>query len=190
MKAAPNNPNTRHSVTQRRPWGLSFAYVPVATTGATVAQDVEQMRALLAQLPTPVLAFCRTGNRSSKLYELATRGARSAASYDVVVIGGGSAGISVCASLLKRDAALRIAVVEPSAEHYYQPAWTLVGGGAYDVKNTVRPTADVMPKGATWIKASLSAFAPERHVVLLSDGNELAYQQLIVQSGLNRLGKN
>ena len=83
--------------------GLSFAYVPVATTGAT-AQDVEQMRALLAQLPTPVLAFCRTGNRSSKLYELATRGARSAASYDVVVIGGGSAGISVCASLLKRDA--------------------------------------------------------------------------------------
>ena len=86
--------------------------------------------------------------------------------------------------MLKRDSALRIAVVEPSAEHYYQPAWTLVGGGAYDVKNTVRATAAVMPKGAIWIKASLSAFAPERKVVLLSDGSELAYQQLIVCPGL------
>ena len=74
----------------------------------------------------------------------------------MVVVGGGSAGISVTASLLKRNAALRIAVIEPNTEHYYQPAWTLVGGGAYDVKDTVRPTAEVMPKAAVWIKASLS----------------------------------
>lgn len=104
--------------------------------------------------------------------------------YDVVVIGGGSAGISVCASLLKRDASLRIAIVEPNAEHYYQPAWTLVGGGAYDVKDTVRPMAAVIPKGVAWLQASLSAFAPERKRVLLSDATELAYQQLIVCPGL------
>ena len=41
------------------------------------------------------------------------------------VVGGGSAGISVSASLLKRNASLRIAVIEPNTEHYYQPAWTL-----------------------------------------------------------------
>ena len=163
--------------------GLSFAYLPVQTTGATPEQ-AQQLHQLLSQMPTPVLAYCRTGNRSSKLYEAATQGVREVRQFDVVVIGGGSAGISVTASLLKRDASLRIAVIEPSIEHYYQPAWTLVGGGAYDVKDTVRPTGEVMPKGAQWIKASLCAFAPQRKVVLISDGTELGYQQLIVCPGL------
>ena len=163
--------------------GLSFAYLPVPSTGATPEQ-AQQLLHLLNELPTPVLAYCRTGNRSSKLYEAATQAPRKARLYDVVVVGGGSAGISVSASLLKRNAALRIAVIEPNTEHYYQPAWTLVGGGAFDVKNTVRPTASVMPKGVVWIKASLCAFAPQRKVVLLSDGTELGYQQLIVCPGL------
>ena len=163
--------------------GLRFAYLPVQTTGAT-AQQAQQLRELLAELPKPVLAFCRTGNRSSKLYEAATQGAREVRQFDVVVVGGGSAGLSVTASLLKRDASLRIAVIEPNTEHYYQPAWTLVGGGAYDVRDTVRPTGEVMPKGAQWVKASLCAFAPQRKVVLLSDGTELGYQQLIVCPGL------
>lgn len=163
--------------------GLNFAYLPVPTSGATSAQ-IEQLRELLTQLPAPILAFCRTGNRSSKLYQSATQRAPEIRAYDVVVMGGGSAGISVSASLIKRDASLRIAVIEPSTEHYYQPAWTLVGGGAFDVKDTVRPTADVMPHGVTWVKASLSAFAPDRKIVLLSDGTELGYQQLIVCPGL------
>ena len=169
--------------------GLSFAYLPVLTTGATPEQ-VQQLQHLLGELPKPVLAYCRTGNRSSRLYEAATLGTREIKQYDVVVVGGGSAGISVTASLLKRDSSLRVAVIEPNAEHYYQPGWTLVGGGAYDVKDTVRPTAKVMPKGAVWIKASLSAFAPQRKVVLLSDGSELGYQQLIVCPGLQLAWEN
>ena len=81
-------------------------------------------------------------------------------------------------------------MIEPNTEHYYQPAWTLVGGGAYDVKDTVRPTGEVMPKGAQWIKASLCAFAPQRKVVLISDGTELGYQQLIVCPGLQLAWEN
>ena len=188
-EGGPDQPDHASMQQAAQALGLSFAYVPVLTTGATPGQ-AQQMRQLLGELPQPVLAYCRTGNRSSRLYEAATQAPREARQYDVVVVGGGSAGISVSASLLKRDAGLRIAVIEPSTEHYYQPAWTLVGGGVYDVKNTVRPTAAVMPKGVDWIKASLCAFAPQRKVVLLSDGSEMSYQQLIVCPGLQLAWEN
>ena len=55
-------------------------------------------------------------------------------SGDIVVIGGGSAGIGLLASLLKRDPHLNITLIEPNDYHCYQPAWTLVGGGAYDLR--------------------------------------------------------
>lgn len=104
--------------------------------------------------------------------------------YEIVIIGGGAAGISVAASILKRDPNLSIAIVEPSESHYYQPAWTLVGGGAFDVKKTVRSMKSVIPGSATWIKASAEKIEPELNQILLSDGKSVKYQQLIVCPGL------
>ena len=40
--------------------------------------------------------------------------------FDIVVIAGGSAGIAVSVSLLKRNTKLKIAIVEPNDKHYYQ----------------------------------------------------------------------
>ncbi len=104
--------------------------------------------------------------------------------FDVVVVGGGSAGIGVTASLLRRRPDLRIAVIEPSDKHYYQPAWTLVGGGAFDVAKTVRPTRSVMPGRATWLQVAAAGFEPEANQVRLADGSAVSYQQLIVCPGL------
>ena len=73
--------------------------------------------------------------------------------FQILIIGGGNAGISVAAQLLLKNSKLDIAIVDPTDKHYYQPAWTLVGGGAFDINNTVRPESEVMPKGVTWIKA-------------------------------------
>jgi sulfide:quinone oxidoreductase len=183
QEGGPEQPDHLLMEQNARALGLAFSYLPVLTSGATPEQALE-LQVLLRDLPKPILAYCRTGNRSLKLYEAATKGAAESPQFDVVVVGGGSAGIAVTASLLKRDRSLRIAVVEPSTEHYYQPAWTLVGGGAYDVSDTVRPMASVMPGSATWVRACVSAFAPTRKVVLLSDGTELGYQQLVVCPGL------
>ncbi|MEB2654260.1 FAD/NAD(P)-binding oxidoreductase [Pseudomonas siliginis] len=105
-------------------------------------------------------------------------------SADIVVIGGGTAGIGFVASLLKRDPQLQVTVIEPSSQHYYQPAWTLVGGGAFDVKDTVRPMSKVMPRQATWIQASVSAIDPQSRQLTLDDQRTVSYRNLIVCPGL------
>ena len=56
------------------------------------------------------------------------------AHHQIVIIGGGNAGISTAAQLLRKNRALDIAIVDPADKHYYQPAWTLVGGGAFDIQ--------------------------------------------------------
>ena len=103
---------------------------------------------------------------------------------EVLIIGGGSAGIAAAASIIKRQPDINIAIIEPNEQHYYQPAWTLVGGGAYKAKDTVRPMASVMPSRATWIKASAEKIDPEENQVTLSNGNTIHYEQLIVSPGL------
>lgn len=104
--------------------------------------------------------------------------------HDILIIGGGSAGIAVAASLLRRDASLSITIVEPRDTHYYQPGWTMVGGGIFDRSQTHRPMADVMPKGVKWIRERASRFAPEADEVVLEDGTRLSYGVLIVAAGI------
>jgi sulfide:quinone oxidoreductase len=105
-------------------------------------------------------------------------------SGDIVVIGGGSAGIGLLASLLKRDPHLNIILIEPNDHHYYQPAWTLVGGGAYDVTRTVRPMADVLPNGVIWIQAAVSELLPDEQTLVLDSGQRVSWKNLIVCPGL------
>lgn len=50
--------------------GLFYAYLPV-TPGTVNPRDAARMRALVGELPKPVVAFCRTGTRSRKLYHAA-----------------------------------------------------------------------------------------------------------------------
>ncbi len=104
--------------------------------------------------------------------------------FDVVVIGGGSAGIGVSASLLNRQPSLALAIIEPSEQHYYQPAWTLVGGGSFNIAKTVRPTLSVIPPNANWIKQSATEIDPDNRLVKLADGTSVEYAQLIVCPGL------
>lgn len=104
--------------------------------------------------------------------------------HSVVVIGGGAAGISTASSMLKRRPGLDIAIVEPSDTHAYQPGWTMVGGGVFDVATTIRPMASVMPKGVTWHRQAAGSFQPENNQVTLADGSTVAYDVLIVAPGI------
>ena len=105
-------------------------------------------------------------------------------SGDIVVIGGGSAGIGLLASLLKRDPQLNITLIEPNDYHCYQPAWTLVGGGAYDLQKTRRPLADVLPNGVSWVQAAVSELLPDENTLVLDSGQRVTWKNLIVCPGL------
>ncbi len=104
--------------------------------------------------------------------------------HQIVIVGGGNAGLSVASKLLLKNKQLDIAVVDPASKHYYQPAWTLVGGGVFDIKKTARNQADVMPKGVKWIKEKVTGFMPESNTIQLETGNTLQYDYLVVAAGI------
>ena len=121
--------------------------------------------------------------------------------HQIVIVGGGSAGIATASSLRSRDASLDIAIIEPSDQHFYQPGWTMVGAGIFTKGQTVRSTDSVWPSGIKRINGAVSAFSPDKNTVTLNDGSEVHYEFLVVAAGLkldwdavegleNALGKN
>ncbi len=104
--------------------------------------------------------------------------------YQVLIIGGGNAGISVASQLKIKNPKLDVAIIEPSEKHYYQPAWTLVGGGVFNIRNTERSELSVIPTGVTWIKKRAEKFLPESNTVLLGDATSVTYEVLIVAPGI------
>ncbi len=103
--------------------------------------------------------------------------------HEILIIGGGNAGLSVAARL-RRAGRTDIGVIEPSDRHYYQPLWTLVGGGAASQAETVRPQASVMPQGVAWIKDAAADIDPERRSVTLASGGSVTYDYLVVAPGI------
>lgn len=209
--------------------GLSYHYIPVISGGMTDA-NVNDFASVIKKSEGPVLAFCRTGTRSTTLWAKSQIGLlsadaiikqASAAGYDlskmgsaltpadnqntkdiktqgtnmsevstqnlshqIVIIGGGSAGIATAASLLKRKPSLDIAIIEPKEEHFYQPGWTMVGGGVFTPEKTRRTMKELMPKGVKWIKASVATFDPDNNAVTLADGQTVGYEILVTAPGL------
>lgn len=104
--------------------------------------------------------------------------------YQVLIIGGGTAGITVAAQLRKKDKNLQIAIIEPSEKHYYQPAWTLVGAGTFDFKDTEREEKNYIPKNVTWIKDSATDIIPEKNTVKTAENGDIIFDYLVIAPGL------
>ena len=104
--------------------------------------------------------------------------------YNVVVIGAGTGGIMTAAQIKnqKRDAS--IAIIDPAETHYYQPAWTLVGAGAYDYNKTGRPMSSVIPKGCDWVKDAVTTIDADNSKVNTANSGELSYDILVAAPGI------
>lgn len=102
--------------------------------------------------------------------------------HDVVIVGGGNAGLSL-AGRLRRDGAQDVVVVEPHHEHHYRPMLSYVAGGQATLDDLRRPQRDVLPAGVRWVQDSVASVDPERSVVVLTGGDELHYTDLALCPG-------
>lgn len=103
--------------------------------------------------------------------------------FEVLIIGAGTAGIMV-ASQLKKKGMRSIGIIDPAETHYYQPAWTLVGAGAYDYKKTAKPMASVIPSQVEWIQDYVAEVDPTTNQISLRQKDTLTYDYLVVAPGL------
>ncbi|MGB8620690.1 MAG: FAD/NAD(P)-binding oxidoreductase [Pseudolabrys sp.] len=104
--------------------------------------------------------------------------------HQVLIVGGGTAGITVSAILKRRAVGIDLAIVEPEHDHYYQPAFTLVGAGVYPLARTRRAEESLIPVGVQWIRNAAQTFEPEKNTVRLKNGDTLTYDYLVVCTGV------
>jgi sulfide:quinone oxidoreductase len=104
--------------------------------------------------------------------------------HQVLIVGGGSGGITVASQLLRARPGLDVAILEPSSVHEYQSGWILAGAGLLSYGATHRPEAAVIPAGAIWIQDRASAFEPEAHRVITAAGESISYDLLVVAMGI------
>ncbi|MBP7185022.1 MAG: NAD(P)/FAD-dependent oxidoreductase [Saprospiraceae bacterium] len=104
--------------------------------------------------------------------------------YQILIVGAGNAGLALASQLLIKDKSLEIGIIDPSEHHYYQPAWTLVGAGEFDINATKKAQKDFIPKGTTWIKDAVSSFQPNDNQLTCKSGNNYTYGILVVAPGI------
>ncbi len=104
--------------------------------------------------------------------------------HTILIIGGGAAGVSVANNMRRQNANIDISIIEPSDKHYYQPGFTIIGGGAYTLKETTRNEADLIHPSVTWIKDYVETFQPDENTITLRSGDTISYDYLVVCPGL------
>ena len=104
----------------------------------------------------------------------------------IVIVGAGSGGISVASRLLRENKQLehQILIIDPQKKHYYQPLWTLVGGGAAQKEQTERDQSSVIPEGANWLAERVSSFTPDKNELITEEGTKVTYEYLVVAAGI------
>ena len=104
--------------------------------------------------------------------------------HEVLIVGGGNAGISLAAKLI-RDGAQDVAIIESESTHRYRPMLNYVGGGEATMSDLERPASTVMPDGATWIRDRVTSCDPVGHSVTTREGRTIGWTTLVVATGLD-----
>jgi len=104
-------------------------------------------------------------------------------SFDVVIVGGGNAGVSTAARLLRRGVR-DVALIEPQTVHTYRPLLSYVGAGQAAMRTAERTQRSVTPRGCEWLRDSVVAVDADDRTVRCASGRRYRYRDLVLSVGL------
>ncbi len=102
---------------------------------------------------------------------------------EIVIVGGGAAGLTAASKLAGLLDGAKITIVDPRREHWYQPGFTLVANGVYQTGDVVRQTGDYVASGVAWVPEAVAEIDPDANTVTTIGGKRLRYDFLVVALG-------
>jgi sulfide:quinone oxidoreductase len=103
----------------------------------------------------------------------------------IVIVGAGAAGLAAASRLAQRLSGAEITLVDRRREHLYQPGFTLVAAGLKDPSYVLSTTAEYVARGVRLVEERAAEIDPVAKVVTTEGGQRLAYDWLIVATGLH-----
>ncbi len=103
----------------------------------------------------------------------------------IVIVGAGTAGITIAAQLKLTGRNLDVTLIDPAEKHYYQPIWTLVGGGVFSKEISEKDMKDFIPDGCHWIQDFVTTFDPDNNKLSTKSSGDVSYDYLIVAPGIS-----
>jgi len=130
--------------------------------------------------PSTAKTFTLVGRR-----KLSTSSGRLADQhFRLVVVGAGAGGCALTNKFANKLGKGQVAVIDPATTHYYQPLWTLVGGGLKSFSESGRPMESLLPASASWIREGVSSFSPSENSLVVEGGDKITYDYLVVALGI------
>jgi len=111
--------------------------------------------------------------------------AQSAAQAHIVIAGAGAGGLTAASQISQRMPNARITIIDRQERHYFQPGYTLVGSGVWNEGQVIDSTERFLPRNVDWVRADIAEFDPDGDRVVTSTGQEVAYDYLVVATGLH-----
>jgi len=103
----------------------------------------------------------------------------------IVIVGGGTGGISMSNRLARGLRGARITLIDATERHDYKPGFPMVGGGVWSVDRVLmEPTSHHLPRDINWVKDYVAEFDPTANTVVTRGGQRIRYDFLVVATGV------
>ncbi|MCA0256044.1 MAG: NAD(P)/FAD-dependent oxidoreductase [Proteobacteria bacterium] len=101
-----------------------------------------------------------------------------------VILGAGAAGTALANRIASRFDGAKVTIIDARKAHYYQPGFTLIAAGLKPADYSVSTTAEWLPRNLEWIEEAAAEIDPEGKSVTTTSGKKVAYDYLLVATGL------